>query len=269
MPRPILTLTTDFGLSDHYVGAMKGVILGICPQAQIVDISHEVAPFAIAEGGYLIAQAYRYFPEKTVHVVVVDPGVGSARRPIVAEAAGQLFVAPDNGVLGLIYAREKHKVRLISNDRYFLKPVSQTFHGRDIFGPVGAHLGAGVSPSRIGKRIEDYVQGDFASPVQVAEQTWNGRILKVDRFGNLVTNFPAREFSKIAKNGFSLAIGTYRVRVLARNYAEASPGKLFVITGSGGYLEISVNRGSAARLTECRAGAPVRLVQEGPTHSRM
>src|SRR5580704_13016840 len=118
MRKPILTLTTDFGLSDHYVGAMKGVILSICPQAQIVDITHEVAPFEISEGAFAIAQAYRYFPKKTTHVAVVDPGVGSARRPILMEAGGQCFVAPDNGVLSMVYAQEKHKVRLISNERY-------------------------------------------------------------------------------------------------------------------------------------------------------
>src|SRR5690348_9883131 len=128
MRRPIVTLTTDFGLADHFVGTMKGVILGICPQAQIVDLSHDIAPFAIAEGGYLVAQAYGYFPENTVHVVVVDPGVGSARRALAVEAAGQFFVAPDNGVLSMIYAREKHRVRAIANSRYFRKPVSQTFH---------------------------------------------------------------------------------------------------------------------------------------------
>src|SRR5205823_156276 len=133
MTKPILTLTTDFGLSDHYVGTMKGVILGICPQAQMVDISHEVSPYEITEGAFLIAQAYRHFPKKTVHVVVVDPGVGTARRPILMEAAGQYFVAPDNGVLSMVYSREKHKVRLIANDRYFRKPVSTTFHGRDVF----------------------------------------------------------------------------------------------------------------------------------------
>src|SRR5881296_1635892 len=126
MTRPILTLTTDFGLGDHFVGTMKGVILGICPQAQIVDISHGITPFEIGEGAYLIAQAYRYFPKKTVHVVVVDPGVGTARRPILMEAAGQYFVAPDNGVLAMIYGAEKHKVRAITADKYFRKPVSQT-----------------------------------------------------------------------------------------------------------------------------------------------
>ena len=151
MARPILTLTTDFGLSDHYVAAMKGVVLAICPQAQIVDISHGVPAFAISEGAYLIAQAYRYFPRKTVHVVVVDPGVGTDRRPIVAEAGGQFFVAPDNGVLAMIYAREKHTVRALTNRKYFLKPVSQTFHGRDIFAPAAAHLAAGVAPASSGK----------------------------------------------------------------------------------------------------------------------
>src|SRR5690348_2761518 len=166
MPRPIVTLTTDFGLADHFVGTMKGVILGICPQAQIVDISHEVAPFAIAEGAYLVAQAYRYFPKKTVHVVVVDPGVGSGRRAILVEAAGQFFVAPDNGVLSMIYARERHRVRAITNGRYFLKPVSQTFHGRDIFAPVAAHLAAGVSAAKIGKAVTGHIQLGFAKPVR-------------------------------------------------------------------------------------------------------
>ena len=142
MTRPILTLTTDFGLTDHFVGTMKGVILGICPAAQIVDISHGVTPFEIAEGAYLIAQAWRYFPKKTVHVVVVDPGVGSARRPILVEAGGQYFLGPDNGVLSMVYLHEKCKVRHIVNEEYFRHPVSRTFHGRDIFAPVGAHLAA-------------------------------------------------------------------------------------------------------------------------------
>src|SRR5579862_4476446 len=157
MRDPLITLTTDFGLSDHYVAAMKGVILGICPRAQIVDISHTVSPFEIAEGAYVIAQAYPCFPEKTVHVVVVDPGVGSARRPILLEAAGQYFVAPDNGVLAMVYsASDQYKVRLISNEKLFRHPVSRTFHGRDIFSPVASHLAAGVPPPHIGEPIEDY-----------------------------------------------------------------------------------------------------------------
>src|SRR5580698_8359024 len=166
MSPPILTLTTDFGLSDHYVGSMKGVILGICPRAQIVDISHQVTAYAIAEGAFLIAQAYRAFPNGTVHVVVVDPGAGTDRLPILMEAAGQYFVAPDNGVLAMIFAREKHKMRVISNERYFRHPVSQTFHGRDIFAPVAAHIASGVAPARIGKPIADYLRPPFEHPLQ-------------------------------------------------------------------------------------------------------
>jgi hypothetical protein len=257
MPKPILTLTTDFGLADHYVGVMKGVILGICPQAQLVDISHQASPFAIEEGAYLIAQAYRYFPKKTVHVVVVDPGVGSARRPILMEAAGQYFVAPDNGVLAMIYAREKHKVRLISNQRYFRHPVSRTFHGRDIFAPVAAHLAAGVAPARMGKSIADYLRPPFEKPRQTGPRTWVGRILKVDHFGNAVTNFHTDEFPEMEE----LTIGQTKARRLLGSYAEARPGELFVIVGSAGYLEVSMNQGSAAEMLGCENGAEVELRQ--------
>jgi S-adenosylmethionine hydrolase len=259
MPAPILTLTSDFGLSDHYVAAMKGVILSICPQARMVDISHDISPFEIAEGAYLIAQAYPSFPRKTVHVVVVDPGVGTARRPILLEAAGQYFVGPDNGVLSMVYSREKHKVRLISNDRYFRKPVSQTFHGRDIFSPVAAHLAAGVPPSRMGKLIQDYLRPAFEKPQRTGKRTWTGRILKIDRFGNIVTNFHASEFPDLERKNFSLALGPRQVGVMAHNYAECGPGELFAIAGSSGYLEVSVGQGSAARIIGCETGAPAEL----------
>jgi S-adenosylmethionine hydrolase len=259
MPAPILTLTSDFGLSDHYVAAMKGVILSICPQARMVDISHDISPFEIAEGAYLIAQAYPSFPRKTVHVVVVDPGVGTARRPILLEAAGQYFVGPDNGVLSMVYSREKHKVRLISNDRYFRKPVSQTFHGRDIFSPVAAHLAAGVPPPQMGKLIQDYLRPAFEKPQRTGKRTWTGRILKIDRFGNIVTNFHASEFPDLERKNFSLALGPRQVGVMAHNYAECGPGELFAIAGSSGYLEVSVGQGSAARIIGCETGAPAEL----------
>jgi hypothetical protein len=259
MPAPILTLTSDFGLSDHYVAAMKGVILGICPPARIVDISHGVSPFEIAEGAYLIAQAYPCFPRKTVHVVVVDPGVGTARRPMLLEAAGQYFVGPDNGVLSMIYSREKHKVRLISNDRYFRQPVSRTFHGRDIFAPVAAHLAAGVPPSRMGKLILDYLRPSFEKPQRTGKRTWTGRILRIDRFGNIITNFQVSDFPDLDRKNFSLEIGPRQVGVMAHNYAECGAGELFVIAGSSGYLEISVSQGSAARAIGCETGAPAEL----------
>jgi S-adenosylmethionine hydrolase len=255
MRAPILTLTTDFGLSGHYVGSMKGVILGICPVTLIVDISHQVSPYAIAEGAFLIAQAYRTFPRGTVHVVVVDPGVGSERRPILMEAAGQYFVAPDNGVLGMILAREKHKVRVISNPRYFRQPVSQTFHGRDIFAPAGAHIASGVRLSCFGKVIADYVRPSFAEPRQTGPDAWAGEILTVDRFGNVVTNFPADDFPRFAE----LAIGGANVGRLVHSYAEAPEGELVVIAGSSGYLEVSLNQGSAAGKIGCRAGDPCHI----------
>jgi S-adenosylmethionine hydrolase len=259
MPKPIVTLTTDFGLADHFVGTMKGVILSICAEAHIADISHGVAPFAITEGAFLIAQAYRYFPKKTVHVVVVDPGVGTARQPILLEAAGQYFVAPDNGVLAMVYAREKHKIRAITNDTFFLKPVSQTFHGRDIFAPVAAHLAAGTAPARMGKRIENYVRPSFEKPQPSGKRSWSGRILNIDRFGNIITNFHVDDFPDLARETFRLTLGIRHVDRLATNYAERHPGELFVIAGSSGYLEVSVNQGSAAQMVGCEVGAPAAL----------
>ena len=259
MPAPLITLTTDFGLSDHYVGAMKGVILSICPRARIVDISHGVGAFEIAEAAFTLSQAYRYFPRGAVHVVVVDPGVGTSRRPILAQAAGQYFVAPDNGVLSMVYAREKHKVRAISSDRYFLQPVSNTFHGRDIFAPVAAHLAGGVLAARFGKPIADYLRLDFDKPARTGRHAWTGAILKVDRFGNLVTNFSVEDFADLDKRAFEMAVGPQRINVFAHHYAERGPGEAFLILGSAGYYEISVGQASAAKLLGCAAGAPLEL----------
>jgi S-adenosylmethionine hydrolase len=260
MRKPIVTLTTDFGLRDHYVSAMKGVILGICPPAQIVDISHEVTPFQISEGAYLLAQAYSCFPPKTVHLAVVDPGVGTARRPILVEAAGQYFVAPDNGVLAMVYAAEPHKARAISNQRYFRQPVSRTFHGRDIFAPVAAHLAAGLKAPRLGKRIDDYLRPGFLKPQRTGKRTWCGQILHIDRFGNLVTNFHASDFPDLETRNVSLSIGPQQVSVVARNYAECGAGELFLIVGSSGYVEVSLNQASAAHAIGCETGAPAELM---------
>jgi len=259
MPAPLITLTTDFGLSDHYVGAMKGVILSICPRARIVDISHGVGAFEIAEAAFTLSQAYSYFPRGTVHVVVVDPGVGTSRRPILAQAAGQFFIAPDNGVLSMIYEREKHKVRAILSERYFLQPVSNTFHGRDIFAPVAAHLAGGVPGARFGKPIADYLRLDFDKPSRTGRRAWTGAILKVDRFGNLVTNFSVADFPDLDKRAFEIAAGMQRINVFARHYAERGPGEPFLILGSAGYYEISVGQASAAKLLGCAAGAPLEL----------
>src|SRR5437763_3596576 len=215
MQNSLITLTTDFGASDHFVGVMKGVILGIERRATIVDITHEIQPFEITEGAFVIAQAYRYFPRKTIHVIVVDPGVGSIRRPILAEMGGQYFVAPDNGVLSMIFSREQHKVRHITNDGYFLKPVSSTFHGRDIFAPVAAHLASGITPARFGRAIQNHLRLSFDKTQRTGKRTWTGAILRVDRFGNLITNFHFDDFSSITSRPFELNLGLSKLTRLA------------------------------------------------------
>jgi S-adenosylmethionine hydrolase len=258
--RPIITLTTDFGLSDHFVGTMKGVILGIEAAAEVIDISHGVQPYEIADGAFTIAQAYRYFPKKTIHVVVVDPGVGSARRPLLVEMAGQYFVAPDNGVLSMIFAREPQpKVRHITSERYFLKPLSRTFHGRDVFSPVAAHLAAGVRPAQFGKRIQDYLRASFDKPTHIGQHTWTGTILKADHFGNLATNFHIDNFPTILTHAFALNAGLQAITRLALTFSECAPGELFVLVGSSGYLEVAASQGSAAETLGCGAGSPVEL----------
>jgi S-adenosylmethionine hydrolase len=257
--RRIITLTTDFGASDHFAGTMKGVILGIEPAAEIVDISHEVQSFEVPDGAFTIAQAYRYFPKKTIHVVVVDPGVGSTRRPLLAEMAGQYFIGPDNGVFSMIFAREQYKVRHITNERYFLHPVSRTFHGRDVFAPVAAHLASGVPPAQFGKRIDDHLRLTFDKPTRTGKRAWTGSILKVDRFGNLITNLHIDEFPNIQTRPFELNIGLQIVTRMALTFTDGAPGDLFVLVGSSGYLEVATNQGSAAKALGCGTGSPVEL----------
>jgi S-adenosylmethionine hydrolase len=259
MHNPIVTLTTDFGTRDHFVGVMKGVILGICPASRIVDISHEVPPFEVAEGGFLISQAYRYFPAKTVHVVVVDPGVGSARRPILIEATGQYFIGPDNGVLAMVYSDTLHKARVITNEKYFLHPVSNTFHGRDIFAPAAAHLAKGARPSSFGKIIEDHLKPAFTEPQRTSKRVWCGTVLHIDRFGNLITNFQIEKFEGMRLRPFQFAIGTRQLTYLGATYSGAAAGEPFVLVGSSGFLEVSVNQDSAAKLLGCSVGAPCEL----------
>ena len=252
--RPIVTLTTDFGLNDHFVGTMKGVILKIVPNAEIVDICHSVQAFDILDGALALAQAYSYFPPRTVHLVVVDPGVGTARRPILAEAADQYFVAPDNGVLSMIYLREKHKVRWVRSEKYFLKPVSRTFHGRDIFAPVGAHMARGAAPAKFGKLITDYMRLNFEKPVRTARRGWTGAILKIDRFGNLITNIPGEMLARLETSSVRVTVGDHEIQRLARTYDDAPRGEPIVLVSSTCLLEIAINQGNAAMLLHVNRG---------------
>lgn len=268
MPRrPIVTLTTDFGLNDHFVGTMKGVILGIVPDAEIVDICHTVQAFDILDGALALAHAYPYFPPGTVHLVVVDPGVGSARRPIVASSEEFNFVAPDNGVLSLMYAREERlSVRHITSDHYFLQPLSNTFHGRDIFAPVAAYLAKGVIHEKFGEEITDFVRFNAPRPKAIDAKTLRGVVLRVDRFGNLITNFSPQDVPALFQEPvapFKITIGKKEISSLRSNFAEGTAGEVFAILGSMGYLEIAANRGSAAQLTGVGKGTEVLLTLEG------
>jgi S-adenosylmethionine hydrolase len=262
--RPIITLTTDFGSNDHFVGVMKGVILDIVPEAQIIDICHSVQAFDVLDGALTISQAYSYFPTRTVHVVVVDPGVGTARRPIVASSDKYHFVAPDNGVLSLVYAREaRMHVRHITSQHYFLQPVSNTFHARDIFSPVAAFLAKEVDSLKFGDEVDDYVRFSAPKPKAVDANRLRGVVLKVDRFGNLVTNITPQDAPAVfgtEGKAFKIVVGSREITEIHNAYAEGAPGEVVGILGSMGFLEIAANRGAAAQLTGAGKGSDVTII---------
>lgn len=238
---------------------MKGVIAGIHPVATIIDITHEVGCYGVAKAAFVVAQLHAFYPPETVHVVVVDPGVGGERRPLLAEAAGQFFVAPDNGVLSQVYERTQHQVRHIDTERWALRPTSKTFHGRDVFAPVAAWLAAGTAAAEFGPLVDKYVRLDRTTPTFVEAGRWRGKVLNVDRFGNIVTSFPA-ELLDESPTDFRILAGKLEVLETASTYAKASPSTAFVIAGSGGFLEISINQESAAAAAGVKIGDSVELV---------
>ena len=264
----IITLTTDFGLNDHFVGAMKGVILEIAPDATIIDISHAVQPFDILDGALTLSQVYSYYPSGTVHMVIVDPGVGTARRPIILTGDRHIFVAPDNGVLSLVYDREERiSVRHVTTEHYFLQPRSNTFHARDIFSPIAAYLAKGIDTDRFGEEITDYVRFGAPRPKPVDERTLRGVVLKVDRFGNLITNITPQDAPQLFEatpRAFKIVVGSKSpITHICTSYAEGAPGEVFGIIGSMGFLEIATNRGSAFQLLGAGKGSEVNVVMEG------
>ena len=260
MPDPIITLTTDFGTSDHLVGTMKGVILNINPAARIVDLNHHVTPFDVLDGALSIANAYRYFPARTIHVVIVDPGVGTDRRPLLVSGEKQYFIAPDNGVLSMIFARESCLVRHITSEHYFLNPVSPTFHGRDIFVPTAAWLSKAFQTEAFGEEITDPVRFTMPKP-KSAGQVVKGVVLRVDAFGNLMTNLRTEDVpaAAVESGAIKLSVAGKEIRKLAQTFGLGTPGEPIALFGSAGYLEIAVNRGSAARTLGANRGAEVTL----------
>ncbi len=259
----LITFTTDFGNSDYFVGAMKGVILSINPDVRMVDISNSIQSYDLLDGALTIAHAAACFVADTIHLVVVDPGVGSSRRPIVAEIDKQFFVAPDNGVLSLLYEKaERISVRHITASHYFRQPLSNTFHGRDVLAPVAAWMTKSVEPSKFGEVITDFVRFTTPKPKVIDGTTIKGLVLKTDKFGNLITNFRPEDVPHLFTEptpAFRLKVNNYEVTELRTSYAQATEGQVFAILGSMGYLELSANRRSAGQIVAAGKGAEVTL----------
>jgi S-adenosyl-L-methionine hydrolase (adenosine-forming) len=264
LARPIITLTTDYGTGDHLVGVMKGVILSINPEVNVVDITHHVLAHDILDGAVTIAQAYSYFPPKTIHLVVVDPGVGTPRRPILVAGDQHYFVAPDNGVLSGVYDQtEALYVWNITSEHYFRNPVSSTFHGRDIFAPVAAWLSKSWQTAAFGDAIEDFVR--FAIPKPKVDGTaFKCIVLKVDAFGNLMTNLKIADFPALVVPDakFTIRAGKAEIKKILPTFASGAAGEAFAIVGSSGYLELCVNKGNASRVLGIGRGAEVTVQVE-------
>ena len=261
--RHIVTLMTDFGTRDYFVAAMKGVMLSINPNLEFIDIAHDIPPHDVATGAFTLGQAYAYFPARTIHLAVVDPGVGTARKALVASGGGQQFVAPDNGLLTHVLEREPEmQVHEIIYDHFFRKPVSSTFHGRDIFAPAAAYLSKDVTMDNFGPVLDKPVRLPMAGPKRVRENLIQAAILTVDQFGNLVTNLKQQDLPVYSAESRPCKIlaGKREIASFRRTFSEGNPGDVFVVPGSTGYLEIAVQGGSAASVLQLGAGSMIGVV---------
>ncbi|MDX1776539.1 MAG: SAM-dependent chlorinase/fluorinase [Desulfobulbales bacterium] len=262
----IITLTTDFGLADEYVAVMKGVILGRAPDATIIDLSHGIARQNIRQAALLIASAYKFFPDRTVHIVVVDPGVGGSRRLILLQAHGHLFLAPDNGVLGLLLEPEHFQAAYeLQCEQYYVQPVSSTFHGRDILAPVAARLAKGLDPAAVGPAIARQVIKTIAATevnIDQKQHIITGEIAAIDHFGNLLTNISAECLQDLygsEKSFVTITVNGRTITGIHGSYMRKAPGELLAVIGSRGFLEIAVNQGSAASYLAARLADKVRV----------
>lgn len=251
-------MTTDFGLADHYVGVMKGVILSLCRTATVVNLTHGVEPQQIEQGAFFLAQSFRSFPPGTVHVAVVDPGVGTSRQCLTAQSQGHYFVAPDNGLLSHVVWEAGAEVSVVDVERVLPKPASRTFHGRDIFAPLAAKIVCGEDPADWGERVDDYVLLRGLEPELRSSGRWRGRVLNVDRFGNLVTSLRPALLASFDQ-GFLLRVGDAEIDRIAESYDDIDDEEPFLIAGSAGFLEVSVKQGSAAESVDAWLGDEVEL----------
>jgi S-adenosyl-L-methionine hydrolase (adenosine-forming) len=261
----IITLLTDFGTKDAYAASMKGVILNINPRATLVDITHQVAPQDIREGAFILASAYSYFPKGTIHLAVVDPGVGGPREPILAVTEKHYFVGPDNGLFTFVMGREKvTKVVSLTNPDYFLPKVSNTFHGRDVFSAVAGHLSRGIKADAFGSRLGSWVRIDIREPA-VQGNTLIGEVVHIDAFGNLISNVAEKTLADFSeKRMIVVRTGRKAIRGIRKSYWEGKKGEVIALIGSGGYLEISVREGNAARTLKVKRGDKVGVEIDRP-----
>ena len=259
-PNNIITLTTDFGTTDIFVGVMKGVIFNINPDAKIIDITHDIEPQDVYAGAFLLSSAYHYFPPGTIHVGVIDPGVGSTRRAIAVETKRYCFVVPDNGLLSHVLCNETVCCAInLTNPKYFLPQVSDTFHGRDIFAPVAAHISRGVSLNSLGEQITNIAQIPISTP-NTSESEIIGHIPYIDRFGNLITNISQELFESVKRGRhFIIFVKDRQIQRICRAYAESSVGELLGIFSSFGNLEIAINEGNAAETLGVKRGNLIKI----------
>lgn len=257
----IVTLLTDFGTADYFVGAMKGAVLAVNPEAQLVDITHEIPPHDVDAGAFTLLAAFSTFPAGTIHIGVVDPGVGSARRAIVVDGGGHLFVGPDNGLFGLIFERLPDSRVFHATARELFRPnPSSTFHGRDLFAPLAGALSRGLEPEAVGERIADFQRLPFKSPKRSDDETLEASIIHIDRFGNCITNITPGDLSnEDIRSGARVIVGGREIARFFSFFAESDDGEPFAIWGSAGLLELAVNRDSAARVLSARRGQGVKV----------
>jgi S-adenosyl-L-methionine hydrolase (adenosine-forming) len=261
MARPVIALLTDFGTRDHYAGTMKGVVLGICPDVTLVDISHDIAAHDVLGGALELAAASRYFPAGTIFLVVVDPGVGSARHGIAVDTGEYRFVAPDNGVLTAALDEHAPKRIVELTERKYARPtVSRTFEGRDRFAPAAAWLAKGVDLAALGRTAGSIQRLEIPRPT-VQDGRIDGQVVRVDRFGNLITNIDRRTFEKLAGGPLEIRIGLHQISRVVSTYADASAGELCALFGSTDHLEVAANGANAAEFLDLRRGAPVHVAR--------